>query len=68
MFSRSLYNRSTRQLDPLYATDVALFILPVEEGLQIIKMVLDCFEETLGLHTYLQKICVIPIRYEDVAL
>jgi len=46
----------------LYADDVALFIRPNEEDLQLTKALLQLFGDASGLQTNLQKSCVIPIQ------
>ena len=46
----------------LYANDVALFIQPTKEELQVIKIILDQFGEAAGLKTNLQKSCIIPMQ------
>jgi len=46
----------------LYANDVALFIRPTKEELQVIKIILDQFGEAAGLKTNLQKSCIIPMQ------
>ena len=48
----------------LYADDVALFIRPEPEDLQLTKSLLQIFGEASGLQTNLQKSCVIPIHCE----
>ena len=48
----------------LYADDVALFIRPEPEDLQLTKSLLQIFGEASGMQTNLQKICVIPIHCE----
>jgi hypothetical protein len=49
----------------LYADDVALFIRPVEDEMNLTMEILGHFGEASGLYTNLQKSCVIPIRCED---
>lgn len=46
----------------LYANDVALFIQPTKEELQVIKIILDQFGEAAGLKTNLKKSCIIPMQ------
>jgi hypothetical protein len=48
----------------LYADDVALFIGPEYDDLQLTKSLLQIFGEASGLQTNLQKSCVIPIQCE----
>ena len=60
--------QSTGQRLSLYADDVALFIRPTEEDLQLTKDLLRCFGEASGLQTNLQKSCVIPIQCDEGVL
>jgi len=53
---------STGRRLSLYADDVALFIRPEPEDLQLTKSLLQIFGEASGLQTNLHKSCVIPIR------
>lgn len=52
----------------LYADDVALFIRPAEEELQITKDILHIFGNASGFQTNLQKSSIIPIRCDDNSL
>ena len=63
-----LSRRAAGQRISLYADDVALFIRPVEEELRITKGLLECFGAASGLHTNLNKSCVVPIHCEDTAI
>jgi len=63
-----LSQRVSGQRFSLYADDVALFIKPVEEELQITKDILRIFGSASGLQTNLQKSSIIPIRCEEPAL
>jgi hypothetical protein len=56
---------STGQHLSLYADDVALFIRPEADDLQLTKDLLQIFGEASGLQTNLQKSCVIPIQCDD---
>lgn len=49
----------------LYANNVALFIWPMEEEMNLTMNILSWFGEASRLYTNLQKSCVIPIRCED---
>jgi hypothetical protein len=46
----------------LYADDVALFIRPIEQELDLTIKILEIFGEASGLRTNFQKSCAIPIR------
>jgi hypothetical protein len=63
-----LANRAADKRLSLNADDVALFIRPAQEELQITKEILDCFGKASDLQTNIQKSCVIPIRYEEGAV
>jgi hypothetical protein len=52
----------------LYADDVALFIKPLEEELQITKDILKVFGDASGLQTNIQKSNIIPISCADGSL
>jgi hypothetical protein len=45
----------------LYANDVVLFVRPVVEDLNCVKVILDCFGAASGLVATMHKRCVIPI-------
>ena len=49
----------------LYADDVALFIRPSVEELQVTREILNIFGSASGLHTNLQKSNIIPINCEE---
>jgi len=55
---------STGQRLSLYADDVALFIRPDHDDLQITKSLLQIFCDASSLQTNLQKSCVIPVQSE----
>ena len=59
-----LSRRNPNQRISLYADDVALFIKPTEDEMNLTMEILGKFGEASGLHTNLQKSCVIPIRCE----
>lgn len=63
-----LSSRAVNHRISIYADDVALFIRPAEEELQLTKTILDCFGEATGLQTNFQKSCIIPIRCADNSL
>jgi len=52
----------------LYANDVAIFIKPVDEELQVTREILNVFGKTSGLQTNLHKSNIIPIHCEDNSL
>lgn len=45
----------------LYADDVIIFILRVEQDVRLIKTILQCFEAATGLATNLNKCTMMPI-------
>ena len=57
---------SAGQRISLYVDDVALFIRPVENEMNLTTSILEVFGEASGLHTNFQKSCAIPIRCEEV--
>jgi hypothetical protein len=59
---QSLQGANVRSRLSIYADDVILFIKPVEEDLNCVKMILDCFGSTSGLVCNMHKSCAIPIR------
>jgi hypothetical protein len=63
-----LSDRISGQRLSLYADDVALFIKPVEEGLQVTKELLNAFNLASGLQTNLLKSSIIPIHSAEGAL
>jgi hypothetical protein len=52
----------------LYADDVVLFVRPVEEDLNCVKVILDCFGAAYGLMVNIHKSCAIPISCEDSSI
>jgi hypothetical protein len=46
----------------IYADDVVLFVKPMLEDLNCVRLILDCFGEATGLVTNLRKSFAIPIR------
>ena len=60
--------RISGQQQSLYADDVALFIRPVDDELQVTKEILNAFGMASGLQTNLHKSSIIPIRCENVSL
>ena len=52
----------------LYADDVALFIRPIAQEMNLTMDILATFGVASGLQTNLQKSCVIPIRCEEEEL
>jgi hypothetical protein len=63
-----LSSRVAGQRLSLYADDVALFIKPLEEELQITKDILKVFGDASGLQTNIQKSNIIPISCADGSL
>jgi hypothetical protein len=63
-----LTRRNLNQRISLYADDVALFIKPYEEEINMTMAILIKFGDASGLQTNLQKSCVIPIRYEQLVV
>jgi hypothetical protein len=57
-----LTRRNIGQRISLYADDVALFIRPIEQELDLTIKILEIFGEASGLRTNFQKSCAIPIR------
>jgi len=60
-----LSRRISGQRLSLFANDVALFIRPVEEELQITKEILNAFGMASGLRTNLNKSSIIPIQCDE---
>jgi len=52
----------------MYADDAAIFINPIKEDVEDVKIILEAFGTFLGLHINLQKSSVHPIRCENVDL
>jgi hypothetical protein len=63
-----LSSRISEQRLSLYADDVALFISPNEEELQVTREILNIFGSASGLHTNLHKSNIIPINCEDSSI
>jgi hypothetical protein len=63
-----LSHRAAAQQLSIYADDVALFIRPVSDDLQITRHILDIFGKASGLQTNLHKSSIVPIRCEDTSL
>lgn len=62
MESYNLSHGNSMQQISLYDDDMALFIRPVEEEMNLTKDILAWFGEAAGLQTNLQKSCYIPIQ------
>lgn len=60
-----LAGRNSEQRISLYADDVAPFIRPEENDMNLSLAVLEQFGVASGLHTNLQMSCAIPIRCEE---
>jgi hypothetical protein len=52
----------------MYADDVAIFINPVKEDVEAIKIILQAFGNVSGLHINLHKSSIHPIRCEETDL
>ena len=52
----------------MYVDDMTIFINRVKEDLEAIKIILQAFGSSLGLHINLQNSSIHPIRCEDVDL
>jgi hypothetical protein len=52
----------------IYVDDVVLFFKPIEEELNCVKMILDCFGSASGLVCNMHKSCAIPIRCSEQAV
>ena len=52
----------------MYADDTTIFINRVKEDLEAIKIILQAFGSSSGLHINLQNNSIHPIRCEDVDL
>jgi hypothetical protein len=52
----------------MYADDAAIFINPIKEVEEAVKIILEAFGTFSGLHINLQKSSVHPIRCENVDL
>ena len=52
----------------MYADDVAIFINPIKEDVEGIKIILEAFRNISGLHINLQKSSIHLIRCEDIDL
>jgi hypothetical protein len=63
-----LSQRISGQRLSLCADDVALFIRPAEDELQVTKEILNAFGMASGLQTNLHKSSIIPICCEDASL
>ena len=63
-----LSSRISEQRLSLYADDVALFIKPTEEELQVTRDILNAFGSASGLQTNLHKSSIIPIHCEETYL
>jgi hypothetical protein len=46
----------------LYADDLVIFIVPVEQDLLLLRSILDIFAGASGLHTNLAKCMIMPIQ------
>ena len=60
-----LSSRISGQRLSLYADDVALFIRPSGDELQVTREILNIFGSASGLHTNLHKSSIIPINCEE---
>jgi hypothetical protein len=65
---QSLEGANVRNRLSIYADDVVLFVKPLEEDLNCVKMILDCFGSASGLISNMHKSCAIPIRCSQQAV
>lgn len=63
-----LANRNAEQRISLYADDVALFIRPIEEEMNLTIRLLERFGDATGLYNNMQKSNAFPIRCEQAEL
>eukprot|EP00267_Zea_mays_P032771 XP_008666548.1 uncharacterized protein LOC103645237 [Zea mays] len=63
-----ILHRSARLRVSLYADDVAIFINPIREEVQITNQILAAFSEASGLSVNLSKCVVYPIRCDSLQL
>jgi hypothetical protein len=61
----SLEGAGVRNRLSIYADDVVLFVKPIEEYLNCVRLVLNCFGSASGLVTNMNKSYAIPIRCEE---
>jgi hypothetical protein len=61
----NLQGANVRNRISIYADDVVLFIQPMVEELNCVKMILDCFGSASGLVCNMNKSCAIPIRCSE---
>jgi hypothetical protein len=52
----------------MYADDAAIFINPLREYVEAVKIILEAFGSFSGLHINLQKSSIHPIRCENIDL
>ena len=52
----------------MYADDATIFINPIKEDVEGIKIILEAFGNFSGLHINLQKGSIHPIRCEEIDL
>jgi hypothetical protein len=52
----------------MYAYDAAVFINPSKDDTEAIKIILQAFGDSSGLHINLQKSSIHPIRCEEIDL
>ena len=50
---------------PCYADDLVVFLSPLEQDLHLMRAILKCFEDAIGLATNLSKCHLTPIWCED---
>jgi hypothetical protein len=65
---QNLQGANVRNRISIYVDDVVLFFKPIEEELNCVKMILDCFGSASGLVCNMHKSCAIPIRCSEQAV
>jgi hypothetical protein len=63
---QSLEEAGVRNRLSIYADDVVLFVKPMVEDLNCVRLIFDCFEEATRLVTNLRKSFAIPIRCDGL--
>jgi hypothetical protein len=64
----NLQEGNVRNRISIYADDVVLFVKPIVEDLNCVKVILDCFGSASGLVCNMNKSCAIPIKCSDQAV
>jgi hypothetical protein len=63
-----IQNRAAKIRISLYADDVAVFVNPVNEEIDVIKEIFESFGRACGLHINFEKSAAYPIRCEGLDL